>query len=175
MIYVFHTCLSLVLIVFQTAILPTIPGFRVFYDLLTIHVFYLGLFRPMRESLPVLFVLGFAMDNLSGAPFGLYTTTYFWLFVGVKWITRFLNVRNLILLPILIGISALIQNLIFLGTMTSAGNLPRFHFDLIKIGGMQILWAVTTGPMLLLMFDAMQRQWNRMLLKMRSGRESQSE
>ena len=37
----------------------------------------------------VVLFLGFIMDNLSGGPFGLYLTTYFWLYVGVKGITTF--------------------------------------------------------------------------------------
>jgi len=175
MIYLFYICFCLLLIIFQTVILPFIPGFRSFYDLLTLFILYLGLFRPLRQSLPVVFVLGFIMDNLSGAPFGLYTTTYFWLFLGVSWMTRFLQVRHSILLPLLVGAGVLIQNLIFLGTIISAGGWPRFQKAVLMTGVVQLLWAITTGPVLLLMFNRIHQQWDQWVPRLVSEPESQSE
>ncbi len=175
MTYFFYIGTCLVLIILQTAVLPSIPGFSAFYDLLTLSVFYFGLFRPVREGFPMVFILGFTMDNFSGAPFGLYMTTYFWLYAGVKWITRFLRVGNIVLLPVLIGSGILIQNLIFFGTIVTAGSWSRFHLGVLKTGGLQILWAVTTGPVLLLLFHRFHQLWDRWIHGLVAEREGSND
>ena len=80
--YLFNISACLFLVILQTTIIPYLPLLDKFYDLLIPFIVYLGLSRPVRESLPFVLFLGFIMDNLSGGPFGLYLTTYFWLFVG---------------------------------------------------------------------------------------------
>ncbi|MBW1962960.1 MAG: hypothetical protein JRH18_15615 [Deltaproteobacteria bacterium] len=175
MTYFFYSCICLVLVVVQTAILPVIPGGGEFYDLLALFVFYLSIFRSVREGLPVVFAIGFTMDNLSGAPFGLYMTTYFWLFVIVKWITGFLRVRNVILLPVLMGCGTIIQSLIFLGPITSTESWPWLQVVVIKTGVVQVLWAVTTGPILLLLLSRLHQQWDQLMMGIMAQREGQSE
>ncbi len=94
MSYFFNSSVCLFLVILQTTVMPNLPLLDSFYDLLIPFVVFLGLFRPVRESLPFVFFLGFIMDNLSGSPFGLYLTAYFWLFIGVKGITKLLQVGN---------------------------------------------------------------------------------
>jgi hypothetical protein len=173
--YIFYIGCCLVLVILQTAVLPSIPGFSAFYDLSILSVFYFGLFRPLREGLPMIFALGFTMDNLSGAPFGLYMTTYFWLYAGVKWITRFLRVGNIILLPVLLVGGILVQNLIFLGTITAYGSWPHFNLGVVKTGVFQILWAVTTGPVLLVLFHQFHQRWDRWILALVAKREGSTD
>ena len=84
MIHCAYIGISIILVILQTTVLPNIPLAGQFYDLLIPMLVYLALFRPAHESLPFVFFLGLLMDNLSGTPFGLYLTTYFWLYIGVK-------------------------------------------------------------------------------------------
>ena len=91
MTYLLYSVTCLILLLAQTVILPDIPGLVIYYDLVLLFVFYLSLFRPIRESLPIVLILGFIMDNLSGAPFGVYFTTYFWIYFGIRWVTCFLR------------------------------------------------------------------------------------
>ena len=52
------------------------------------------------------------MDNLSGSPFGLFITVYFWIFVIVSWGTKFLHVGNRILILIVVAAGVLIENFV---------------------------------------------------------------
>jgi cell shape-determining protein MreD len=147
MSYFFNISASLFLVILQTTVMPNLPLLDSFYDPLIPFIVFLGLSRPVRESLPFVFFLGFIMDNLSGTPFGLYITAYFWLFVGVKGITKLLQVRNrLFITTLIIAAGVLIENLIFLGTLTILGPDQQLAGDAAKTVTIQVLWAIWTGP-----------------------------
>ena len=77
-----------------------------------IHVFIGGpVFAAQAFALGVL--LGFIMDSLSGAPFGVYMSSYLWFFLGVRWISRFLHSVNSILLPFVMASGVLVENVIY--------------------------------------------------------------
>ena len=175
MTYIFYGFLCLLLIVIQTVILPEVSGTQGAYDLLMIFAFYLSLFRSVREGLPVILIIGFIMDNLSGAPFGLYLTTYFWIYVGVGWITSFLRIRNIILLPLLIASGILMKNFLFIGTALQSVNWPQFHVDVLSGIVYQLLWAVITGPVLLILFSRIHYRWDIWTLNIFTDRNGQSE
>jgi rod shape-determining protein MreD len=157
--YFFNISACLFLVILQTTVMPCLRLLNSFYDLLIPFVIYLSLSRNVRESLPFVFVLGFIMDNLSGGPFGLYLTTYFWLFVGVKGVTRLLQVGNrLFSLTLIVAAGVLIENLIFLGTLTILGPEPQLAGDAAKIITVQVFWAIWTGPIFLMIFRNMQNR-----------------
>ncbi|CAB1079994.1 hypothetical protein D1AOALGA4SA_7690 [Olavius algarvensis Delta 1 endosymbiont] len=151
MTYFFNISASLFLVILQTTVLPYLPLLDSFYDLLIPFIVFLGLYRPIRESLPFVFFLGIIMDNLSGSPFGLYLTAYFWLFIGVKGVTKLLQVANrLIIMTLIVAVGVLIENLIFLGTLTILGPDKQMAGDAAKTVAIQVLWAFWTGPILLI-------------------------
>jgi len=93
------------------------------------------------------------MDNLSGGPFGLYLTTYFWLYVGVKGITTFIQVGNrLLIISLIIAGGVLFENLISLGAFAFLGSRQQFAGDALEIVTIQVLWAIFTGSLFLLFF-----------------------
>ncbi|MFC1798765.1 rod shape-determining protein MreD [Thermodesulfobacteriota bacterium] len=145
----FFICLSLSLIVLQTTFLPYLPVFKQFYDLLLPLVLYFGLYRPAREGLIAVFALGLVMDSLSGTPFGLYVTVYFWTFAIVRWGTNYLHVGNQILILIVVAAGIVMENVIFLATLTLLGHTARLPVDVLRNMGLQLLWGVFTGPLLL--------------------------
>ena len=156
MSYFFNISVCLFLVILQTAVLPVLPLLDRFYDLMIPFVVYLGLSRPIRESLPFVLFLGLIMDNLSGSPVGLYLTTYVWLFVGVKGITKLLQVGNrLVVIMLIIAAGVLVENLIFLGTLTVSGPDQQLAGNAAKIVTVQVLWAIWTGPLLLMIFRKM--------------------
>ena len=156
MSYLFNISACLILVILQTAVLPVFPLLDRFYDLMIPFVVYLGLSRPIRESLPFVLFLGLIMDNLSGSPVGLYLTTYVWLFVGVKGITSLLQVGNrLVIIMLMIATGVLIENLIFLGTLTVLGSDQQLAGNAAKTVTVQVLWAIWTGPLLLMIFRKM--------------------
>jgi len=157
MSYFFNISACLFLVILQTAVVPVLPLLDRFYDLMIPFIVYLGLSRPVRESLLFVFFLGFIMDNLSGSPFGLYLTTYFWLFIGVKGITKLLQVGNrLFIIMLIVAAGVLVENLIFLGTLTILGPDQQLAVDALRSVAIQVLWAIWTGPIFLMIFRNMQ-------------------
>jgi cell shape-determining protein MreD len=161
MTYFFYICVCLCLIIFQTAIMPSLPLLGSFYDLLCPFVIYLGLFRPARESIPVILIIGVIMDSILGGAFGLYVTTYVWLFIGVKWMISYLHLGNNVLLALVVAAGVLLENFIFIGTMAVIAPEARLPANATSIVGGQVLWAIFTGPLVLMAFDYTQKRWNR--------------
>ncbi len=158
MSYFFNISACLFLVILQTTVMPHLPLLNQFYDLLIPFIVYLSLSRPVRESLPFVLFLGFIMDNFSGGPFGLYLTTYFWLYVGVKGITTFIQVGNrLLVITIIVAGGVLFENLILLGAFAILGSRQQFAGDAVEIVAIQVLWAIFTGALFLLFFRNAQR------------------
>jgi len=159
MSYFFNISVCLFLVILQTTVMPYLPVLDSFYDLLIPFVVFLGLSRPVRESLPFVFFLGFIMDNLSGSPFGLYLTAYFWLFICVKGITKLLQVRNrLFIITLIVAAGVLIENLIFLWTLTILGPDQQLAGNAAKTVTIQILWAIWTGPIFFVALKDVQKR-----------------
>lgn len=159
MSYFFNISACLFLVILQTTVMPYLPLLDSFYDLLIPFLVFLGLSRPVRESLPFVFFLGFIMDNLSGSPFGLYLTAYFWLFVGVKGITKLLQVGNrLFIMTLIVAAGVLIENLFFLGTLTILGPDQQLAGDAAQTVTIQVLWVIWTGPIFLLVLRDLQNR-----------------
>ena len=152
MTYLFFIFVSLCLVIIQTTIMPLLPLFDRFYDLLCPCVIYLGLFRPVREGLPIVLFFGLVMDSLFGGPFGLYLTSYIWIFIGVRWMITFLQLNNIFLLLFIVVLGVLLENLIFIGALTLLAPGSQFPPDAIRIVGVQVLWSICTGPFILLFF-----------------------
>ncbi len=146
--------IALALVVFQTTVMADLPVLEGFYDLLVPFVVYLGLFRPAKEGIPIVVCTAFVMDGLSAAPFGLYLTGYLWIFAGIRWIIRYLQVRTsalvLFVVPVAVAVETLFS-LTTLGMQLQAGI--GFHAVTEKVG-MHLLWALFTGPFFLLFYDA---------------------
>ena len=153
MSYCFNIGISLFLVILQTTVMPYLSMLDRFYDLLIPFIVYLGLSRPVREGLLLVFFLGFIMDNLSGSPFGLYLTAYFWLFIGVKGITQLIQVGNrLFIITVIVAAGVLIENLIFLGSFAVFGPAQPLAGGAVKIVTIQVLWALLTGCVFLIVF-----------------------
>jgi hypothetical protein len=165
MTYCFHVGICLCLVLFQTTVMPYFHLFDRFYDLLAPFVIYLSLFQSLRQSIPVILFFGFLMDSLSGGPFGLYLTTYIWLFIGVKWIITFLHVGDSFLLPFIVSVGVLLQNFIFIGTIAISDPGTQFLSADISMVTVQVLWAIFTGPIFLMFFNYSYGKWSKWLDK----------
>ena len=141
------TCL--LLIILQTTILPYFNFLTGIYDLLIPFVIFICICLPLRESLPFVLILGLIMDNLSGSPFGLYLTFYFWLLVGVRWIIKFLRVGNKLLLSVAAVVAVLIENTLIVGTFALSGSDWQLPANVFKNIALQFFWAIPTAPLFL--------------------------
>lgn len=142
------------LILFQTTVIPAFFDSANMYDLLIILIVYIGFFRTIAESIPIILLLGVVMDCISGGAFGIYTTTYFWLYIVVAGVIQYLHVDSRFLLFIAIATGVLWENIIILMTLL----IKSFDFDFspvfIKIIAVQIFWAVLTGPIVFYIIKA---------------------
>jgi len=166
MIYCFHVGICICLVLFQTTVMPYFNIFNGFYDLLSPFVIYLSLYHSLRQSIPVILFFGFVMDSLSGGPFGLYLTTYVWLYVGVRWMVTFLHVGDSFLLPFVVAAGVLLQNCIFIGTIAMFEPVSQFLSTAIRTVTIQVLWAIFTGPVFLIFFNYSHKRWNGWLKKL---------
>lgn len=160
MTYCLHIFIGLCLIVIQTTVMPYIPLFERFYDLLAPFVIYLSIFRSVRESMVIVFVFGFFMDIISGGPFGIYLTAYVWMFIGVRWAITFLHVGDGLLLPVVVTAGVLMENLVFIGTSAMFEQSSRISETMVSTIIVQVLWAIFTGPLFLMLFNTSHRRWD---------------
>jgi cell shape-determining protein MreD len=115
----------------------------------------------MRESLPIILIVGAIMDQLSCSPFMLHVTAYFWLYVILRWIMKVLQVGNRFRLPFIVFFGVLIENLIFLSNITLVEPGMRFPGLAVKVFAVQIIWALFTGPLMLIAFEQSHKVWKR--------------
>jgi len=165
--YGFYACICLILMVFQTAAIPFFFNMNDLsvsrcYDLLIPFVLYLAVFRPAGESLAVIFFLGFITDNFSACPFGLFTATYFWLFVSAKWVIKFLHTGNYVILPFIAALGVLEGNIIFFGTIVLLTDY-RLPADAGKAVAEQVLWSLCSGGFFLIFLNYLHKKWDRWL------------
>ncbi len=152
MTYLLYIAVGLLVVVFQTTLSMHFAMFGGMYDLFLLFVIYLGFYRTIKEGFPFILLFGLFMDALTGGPFGLYLTSYFWLYVCTLAMTGFMRVGNNLILPLVVAGSILFQNIIFFGAMTlfiPEAKIPVFLYRNVLT---QLLWSVVTGPILILLF-----------------------
>lgn len=134
--------------------------FAGFYDLICPFIIYLCVYRSLKESIPVILLFGFIMDSLSGGPFGLYLTSYIWIFAVVRWMITFLHITDSMLLPFIVAAAVFIQNMIFMGSILMVRGFAFYPKTLNNIW-IQVLWALFTGPFILLAFKKIHGGWDK--------------
>ena len=159
MIYLLHALMGLILIIFQTPVRPQIGFLAGIYDVLIAYVLFLGLFRPLKEALVVVLVFGFVMDSLCGGPFGLFLTTYFWVVLLARQITRFLHPDNLVLRFFVVALGVIAQNGVYMGVAVVLENLAFAPALIQQAAVTQLLWALGTGFILVTIFRQCHRVW----------------
>jgi len=159
--YLFYIPVCLTLVVLQSSILFRLPFGNQFFDLPVTLVVYLGMLRPMRESLPLILLLGLLMDHLSGAPFMLYTSAYFWVYVAVVALTSVLQVRLRFRLGIIVVAAVSLENAVFvLGSQLTASGA---YFPALEAGKfvLRLLWGLLIGPLCVILVERLHEWWER--------------
>ncbi len=161
MTYGFYIIAGVGLILFQTTVIPGIAVLNTLFDFIGLFVIYLGFYRPAREALPAVVILGLLADNLSRAPFMLYITAYLWVFFGVRVLSQIVQVSLRFRTAFIVSAGVLIENLIFVfafvllgpGTHSPAAGTATFII--------QLIWAFVLGPILILSFKSAHGIWDR--------------
>lgn len=158
MTFLLYIPISLLLIIIETTIIHNCQFLPGFHDLLLLLVIYMGLYRPIRESIPSILVLGFVMDGLSGGPVGLYATAYFWIFISISWLMTFLHVRSMLLLPFVFATGMLMENGILLVGMILLVPGARVPESILSGIALPVIWIMLTGPLFVLGVDVIHKK-----------------
>ena len=153
MVYLFYLLVGIFLLIVQTTVLPVWPFLDQSIDLLVPLVIYIGISRSHRESIPLILLLGFLVDNLSGSPLLLYMMIYFWLLIGVWLALQFFQIGTYLRLAVLVVLGVLLKHLILI--LFFYVYLPDFHVPPARLGtiGLQLIWAALLGPLLIAIFE----------------------
>lgn len=149
MTVLFYILVSLCLVIIKTTLIPAVPAFDKFYDLLIPIIIYLSFFRPKREGIPIVIFFGLIMDSLCGGPVGLYLSIYIWLYLGMRWLSQLLHKGNLMLLAVAVAGGVAFEILVLLGYMVILAPGASVPVDAAKTVLLQIVWALITGPLIL--------------------------
>ena len=162
MTYFVYIIVFFSLMLFQTTILPAFFDFFVIYDLLIILVVYIGFYSTLLKGFPVVILMGIVMDCLSGGAFGVFTSTYLWLYIVVTVVIQYLHVASRFLLIIAVFFGVIWENLIIIMTIAMGDSGLQFSSALIKNISIQLLLVVLTGPpvfFLIQIFHSISESW----------------
>jgi len=164
MTVLFIAALWLVLFLVQSVVLPALLGWGFVYDLTIPIVVYLALFRPLRESAVIVFALGLMIEGLSGGPFGIYMTTYYWLFAVLKWLIGLFNVQSNLLIPFVVAAGVALENAVVVFLMILGGSDQTTVAGVLNHMLIQVLWALPTGPAILLLIRYLNQSFERRIV-----------
>jgi rod shape-determining protein MreD len=146
--YFLYLAAGLLLVICQTTLLPRLAMVGHFFDLLLPLVIYLAAFRPLHEALPFTLFLGILVDNLTGGPFGLYLTSYVWLFIGARMAAMIVRAENPIMLVLILIAAVAVQNGLFLTVLGIVGEGDFSGGFAMRVVTEQIGWVLLIGPFL---------------------------
>jgi cell shape-determining protein MreD len=158
MTILFYILVSLCLVLIKTTLIPGMPLFDKFYDLLLPIIIYLSFFRSKVEGVPIVLFFGVIMDSLCGGPMGLFLIIYIWLYVGMRWLAQFLHTGSLMLLALAVAIGVVFEIGILLGYMAILAPRASIPVDAGETVALQIMWALITGPMIMIIIAWFQKQ-----------------
>jgi len=106
----FYLLLSLILVIVQTTLAPGITFFHCCFDLLLVNVLYVSLFASHGLFIVYMFVLGWIMDSLSGAPFGFYISSYLWIYIFVQLLRHVIHAGNFVFIPVISAVAVVMEH-----------------------------------------------------------------
>ena len=151
--YGFYLIAGASLIILQTSVMPyffVFDGIYCVYDLLIPFILYMSIFCPFIESLPMIVLCGFVMDSLSAGPFGIFSTSYMWIFIGIRWIASFIQISGAALSSVLMTLGVFVENAVVFtvfGFMAKGDDLlPDNALFMLSV---QLVCAAATGTLII--------------------------
>ncbi|MBI9089753.1 MAG: rod shape-determining protein MreD [Desulfobacterium sp.] len=155
--FFFYFGISLALTIVQTSILPGFSVFSQSFDLLFVIVLSLSL-RFSHPAIGVaVFLLGCAMDSVSGGPFGLYISAYVWIYILVRSLKSLVHLENIVFLICMSAVAVVVENAFLVFTFVvgkgAQAVCPRDLVFMVK----QTVLALILVPLLVLAVDQLDR------------------
>ena len=172
--YCFYLFVCLLLTISQTAvILEFFPSYQC-YDLFIPYILYLGIMRPFSEVLPFVIASGLIVDSLSAGPLGLYTTSYFWIFILTRLLSGRFLVGHWMCLPFVIMAGVLLENIIILGVCILLDRQFQVPRTSVRIVLEQVGWAAATGIFIFMGIRMAHGFWHEWFEKKSHGKKDES-
>lgn len=159
MAYFFNILVIIAFLLFQTSVAPKIGFFADFFDLMVVFIVFTAINRPVKESVVFIILMGVLIDSISSSPFGLYITVYLWLYIGIRWIVKYLHTANRVLMPVVIAFVIIFQNILIMSVLALFEKTFYFHHDTLRLIMVQVLWGSILGPLLLILVKNFQIIW----------------
>ncbi len=150
MTILFYILVSLFLVLIKTSLISGLPMLGKFYDLLIPIIIYLSLLRSAREGIPVVLFCGLIMDSLCGGPPGLFLAIYGWLYAGVRWAGHVMHAGSIVLMVLAVAIGVVFENAVLMAYMLLLAPAAIVPVDAAMTVLSQVIWALVTGPLILM-------------------------
>ncbi|MCD4740911.1 MAG: hypothetical protein K8R67_00305 [Desulfobacteraceae bacterium] len=155
----FFVILTLFLTIMQTAVFPDFFLSHHSFDLLIINIIYLSLVFTHPGVIIAVIVIGCIVDSVSGVHFGLYLTTYIWIYVIVQGLKQFVFLRNIGFYIIIAATAVVIESVfLILSVFINQGNngvLSLNYYLMAK----QMFWASVFIPLALEIITIVQKKY----------------
>jgi len=149
----FYLVLTLVFIIVQTSILPTLPVFSQTFDLLFVIVLSLSLRFSHPAAGVAIFLLGCVVDSVSGSPFGLYISAYIWTYILIRSLKSLVHLENIFFLVCMSAIAVIVENTFLLFTFFVRGGVAAVVTGDLVLMSKQVVWGLVAVPVLVLLID----------------------
>ncbi len=154
---VFYLCLFLVFFIVQTS---TLHGFTVFnqaFDLILVIVLSLSLKFSHVGAAAAVFLLGCAMDSVSGGPFGLYVSAYVWIYILVRSLKSLVHMENIVFLVCMSAVAVVVENAFLVFVLVMGGGVDAVYLKDLEMMVKQVAWGLVVAPLLILAVDEFER------------------
>ena len=162
--FLLYFVVGLTTVVGQTTILRLLLFGSLFYDLLIPLVVFLALRLRGGRGISLVVMLGLVMDLVSGGIFGLYLSTYFWIFLSVKGVSKYFDVNDTTFQSVLIALCVFGQHVVFCASLAppwKGTQMLAFQPTPVLL---QTALALFTGPGILTLLGRLQKRFHTPML-----------
>ena len=107
----FFVILTLFLTILQTTAFPDFFLAHHSFDLLIVNIIYLSLVFSHPGMIIFVILIGCIVDSVSGVYFGLYLTTYLWIYLIVQGLKQVVFLRNIVFYVIIAAVAVAIESI----------------------------------------------------------------
>ncbi len=153
----FYLCLFLVFFIVQTSTLHSFSVLGQAFDLMLVVVLSLSLKFSHVGTAAAVFLLGCAMDSVSGGPFGLYISAYVWIYILVRSLKFLVHMENIVFIVCMSAVAVVVENAFLVFVLVMGGGVDAVYFKDLLFMAKQVVWGLVAVPPLLLAVDELER------------------
>lgn len=146
--FLFYLGLFLLFFLVQTSNFWVFSTFNQHFDLLLVIVLCLSLKFSHIRTIAAVFLLGVAMDSVSGGPFGLYSSAYVWIHILIRSLKAFVHLENIVFIVCIGAVAVVVENLFLLFVLVMGKGLDAVQYNDLVTMVDQAAWSLIVIPLL---------------------------